>query len=397
MSALRSERDGAMAAAQMAAQETKRLKAASEEAAAMLVAAEKRCVRLEREVRDLEDEAELLKLDLEAAVLEKEEAEELLDEAKQLPQPEILTSEEDPAKLTRALVALKELSATEVGAWRERCLAAEAAGAALSVAAEAGAKAVLENDELKEQVADDRATRGLVEHLSMQLGDAQDKEGRLRSALRDAEDALQVSDELVELLEAAFGDHVHETQRWKDLFVDAEDKCTRFNAAYASIADDCDRLRLVTAEAKEAEHLALNASQRAIDEKDATLRAWASAQSRSGSSSGGSSDKATRGALDFVVTTLAAVSEEDTEALASDARAGLTVVAALRTFAKGQTSTDEVQRAVVTFAPVPKSSLNFYPPRLNFLFSDSLCRRSKLIILVQTKNFYFFLDFFYIF
>ena len=45
-------------------------------------------------------------------------------------------------------------------------------------------------------------------------------------------------------------------------------------------------------------------------------------------------------------------------------------------------------------APVLKSSSNFYPPRLN-LFSDSLCRRSKLIILVEMKNFLiFFLHFF---
>ena len=43
-----------------------------------------------------------------------------------------------------------------------------------------------------------------------------------------------------------------------------------------------------------------------------------------------------------------------------------------------------------TYFPVPKSSLNCYPPRLNFLFSDRLCRRSKLIILVETKNFYYF-------
>ena len=29
------------------------------------------------------------------------------------------------------------------------------------------------------------------------------------------------------------------------------------------------------------------------------------------------------------------------------------------------------------FWAVPKSSFNFYPPRLHFLFSDSLCRRSR--------------------
>ena len=43
---------------------------------------------------------------------------------------------------------------------------------------------------------------------------------------------------------------------------------------------------------------------------------------------------------------------------------------------------------------VPKSCLNFDTPRLNFVFSDRLCRRSKLIILVETF-FYFFI--FYIF
>ena len=47
---------------------------------------------------------------------------------------------------------------------------------------------------------------------------------------------------------------------------------------------------------------------------------------------------------------------------------------------------------------VSKSSLNFYRPRLIFLLSDSLCRRSKLIILVETKHFSkFFLLIFYIF
>ena len=36
--------------------------------------------------------------------------------------------------------------------------------------------------------------------------------------------------------------------------------------------------------------------------------------------------------------------------------------------------------------PVPKSSLNFYTPRLNFVYSDSRVVRSKLIMLVETKK-----------
>ena len=57
---------------------------------------------------------------------------------------------------------------------------------------------------------------------------------------------------------------------------------------------------------------------------------------------------------------------------------------------------ETVWENIVTDTPnpswaVPKSSLNFDPPRLNFLFCDRLCRRSKLIILVETKK---FLDFF---
>ena len=39
------------------------------------------------------------------------------------------------------------------------------------------------------------------------------------------------------------------------------------------------------------------------------------------------------------------------------------------------------------FRAVPKSSLNFYTPRLNFVFSDSRVVRLKLIILVETKKF----------
>ena len=39
------------------------------------------------------------------------------------------------------------------------------------------------------------------------------------------------------------------------------------------------------------------------------------------------------------------------------------------------------------FLTVPKSSLNFDTPRLNFVFSDSRVVRSKLIILVETKKF----------
>ena len=46
-------------------------------------------------------------------------------------------------------------------------------------------------------------------------------------------------------------------------------------------------------------------------------------------------------------------------------------------------------RSTATFRAVPKSS-----SRLNFLFSDSLCRRSKLIILVETNDFF---DFCYLF
>ena len=44
---------------------------------------------------------------------------------------------------------------------------------------------------------------------------------------------------------------------------------------------------------------------------------------------------------------------------------------------------------------VPKSSLNFDTPRLNFLFSDRRVARSKLIILVETK--FKILEFFWIF
>ena len=39
-----------------------------------------------------------------------------------------------------------------------------------------------------------------------------------------------------------------------------------------------------------------------------------------------------------------------------------------------------------TLTSVPKSSLNFDTPRLNFVFSDSRVERSKLIILVETKK-----------
>ena len=49
---------------------------------------------------------------------------------------------------------------------------------------------------------------------------------------------------------------------------------------------------------------------------------------------------------------------------------------------------------------VPKSSLNFYPPRLHFLFSDSRVVRSKVVIIRRRgakKKFYvFFKNFFFL-
>ena len=48
---------------------------------------------------------------------------------------------------------------------------------------------------------------------------------------------------------------------------------------------------------------------------------------------------------------------------------------------------DGPERNQAAFQAVPKSSLYFDTPRLNFVFSDRRVVRSKLIILVETKNF----------
>ena len=56
----------------------------------------------------------------------------------------------------------------------------------------------------------------------------------------------------------------------------------------------------------------------------------------------------------------------------------------------GISSDDETEKSAVTTVveqgSVPESSLHFDPPPLHFLFSDSRVVRSKLIILVETKE-----------
>uniref|UniRef100_A0A7S3NIM7 Uncharacterized protein n=1 Tax=Aureoumbra lagunensis TaxID=44058 RepID=A0A7S3NIM7_9STRA len=281
--ALKAERDAAQIEARARTSEAKRAREENERLKEEAALAVRTSSQLASKLRTVEETLEICRLDLEAAELEREEAQELLEIEKDRSKFTLVFEKsfgkedlgiQSEEALLKVLIALREAGTAETAAWRERCQAAEAVGACLQVQVSHFAKLSIELQDLQETKKDHAFSKALIERLTLDKTRLEEKLQRATAVAGEAQIIAETRDELEELLEVEIKDLMGEICAWQKKYNYANDRANRVEVLAQQIDQTtCDLLHLArtaTENCAQAQRRAEIAQTEAV----ATKRAW---------------------------------------------------------------------------------------------------------------------------
>ncbi|EGB02021.1 hypothetical protein AURANDRAFT_69271, partial [Aureococcus anophagefferens] len=241
LDAARAETQAANAAASDLETQLARSEAAKARLEAAVGLAARESAQLHGQVDEARETLELCRLDLEAALLEKESAEEELALAVEEAKLAGAAGDDHEASALRgALAQLKALSEADAAAAASRLAAAEAAFRAASVDGAWRAAHEAELDELRERARDDAASLELVEALSGRNLDLEDRAERLAAQVADLERDRDLADELDGAQAEELESLREEASRCRALAASAEADATALGRSAAHLAAERD-------------------------------------------------------------------------------------------------------------------------------------------------------------